>query len=295
MPLKVNGQVIPAEAISFELDRLVRFYSQHMPREQVEAQMDILRAKARDQASGTQLLIEEAKRLDIPVPADEVAKRIAKMTDQAGGRDALERMLRAKGQTIDALREAIETGRRADMLVETIAAGIQDPTDAEMRAHYESHAAEYTRPEKVEVQHILIRPRSASDADHREALAKAGGIRHGIMDGADFAAQAAAHSDCPSGKRTGGSLGWIERGMLVPAFDRAVFALDDDGVSDVFATPLGYHVARKTGHKPAAPAPYEEVCDKIRDLLRHARRGEAIAARVAELKAKAMIEDTPDR
>jgi parvulin-like peptidyl-prolyl isomerase len=295
MPLKVNGQVIPDQAIGYEMERLVRFYSQHMPREKVEAQRDILRAKAREQAIGTKLLIDEAKRLDIIVPAGEIDRRVEKMRDQAGGRDAMERMLRAKGQSMASLREAIETGRRADMLVETIAAGVQDPTDAEMRAHYEAHAAEYTGSEKVEVQHILVRPRSPSAEDHREAQGKAEKIRQGILDGADFAGQAAAHSDCPSGKRTGGSLGWIERGMLVPAFDRAVFALEEDAISDVFATPLGYHVARKTGHKPAAPVPYEEVVDKIRDLLRHARRGEAIAARVAELKAKATIEDTPDR
>lgn len=294
MPLKINGETLPPSAIKYELDRLVRFYSQHMPREQVESQMDILRSRAKEQAIGTKLLIEEAQRLDLPVPKQDVESRLAKMIEQAGGREKLGNVLRAQGQSIESLRSAIETGRRADMLVETIAAGIQDPTEAEMREHYEKHRSEYTRPEKVQIQHILVRPASASAEDHREARRKADGIRKGLLEGADFANLAASQSDCPSGKRTGGNLGWIERGMLVPAFDQAVFGLDTDTVSDVFSTSLGYHVARKTGHEPAGPAPYEEVHDRIRDLLRHVRRGEAIAARVAELKTKATIEETPE-
>lgn len=293
MPLIVNGQVIPEPAIAYELDRLVRFYSDHIAREQVEAQMDTLRAKARDQVIGTKLLLDEARRLDIRVPASEVEERLEKMAQKVGGRGKLEEMLRAQGQSLDSLRTNIETGRRADILVETIASGIADPTEDEMLAHYAAHRAEYARPEQVHVQHILIRPKSEREEDREEARDEAESLRQMILDGADFAELAAQHSDCPSGRRSGGSLGWIERGMLVPAFDQAVFSMEIDAVSDTIATPLGFHVVRKSGHEPARTAPYNEVRDRIRDFLRHARRGEAIAAHIAELKSKATIQDTP--
>jgi parvulin-like peptidyl-prolyl isomerase len=294
MPLKVNGQEIPTAAIAYELDRLVNFYSKHMAKEQLDAQIDVLRARAREQVIGTKLLLDEARRLDIQVPPDEVDKRLQKMIEAAGGREKLEQVLRSHAQTIESMRAGIENGRRADILVERITAGIADPSDSEMRAHYTAHQAEYAKPEQVQVQHILIRPESESEDARLDALEEAESIRQKILDGADFAALAADHSDCPSGRRSGGSLGWIERGMLVPAFDQAAFSMEVDSISEAIATPLGYHIVRKTGHEQAKPAPYEEVRDRIHDFLRHVRRGEAIAAHIAELKSNAVIEDTRD-
>ena len=46
MALRVNGEEIPEEAIRFELDRLVKFYSNHMSADQIRHQMDALREKA---------------------------------------------------------------------------------------------------------------------------------------------------------------------------------------------------------------------------------------------------------
>jgi peptidyl-prolyl cis-trans isomerase C len=115
-------------------------------------------------------------------------------------------------------------------------------------------------------------------------------MRRQIEDGADFAELAAAHSECPSGKRTGGSLGWIARGTMVPAFDSALFALRDGEMSEIVETALGYHLISRIAGEAAAPADYDEVKEKVRDFLRHVRRGEALAAFVAELRDKALIE-----
>jgi peptidyl-prolyl cis-trans isomerase C len=294
MPLTVNGQTIPEAAIVFELDRLIRFYSEHLPPEEVRAQVPALRAKARDQAIGAKLLLDEAARLDIQVPAPDVDARLRRMAEQAGGLARLEERLRKQGHTIEGVRAGIESGRRVDLLVERLTADLPDPTEAEMEAHFRDHAAEYRRPERAQAQHILIRPASNSESDRREARGKAESLRQKVLDGADFAELAAAHSQCPSGKRAGGSLGWISRGMLVPAFDDAVFSMEVGTISETIATPLGFHVIRKTGHEPAAPAEFADVRDQVRDFLRHARRGQLISACVNELKTKASIEDTPD-
>ncbi|NLC83160.1 MAG: hypothetical protein GX748_18455, partial [Lentisphaerae bacterium] len=71
--VKVNGQVIPQEAVQFELERLVRFYAEHgMPQDQIRAQLPELVKKATEQAVGAKLLIDEANRLDLQVGDDAV-------------------------------------------------------------------------------------------------------------------------------------------------------------------------------------------------------------------------------
>jgi len=291
MVIRVNGEEIPESAILFEFNRLVKFYSEHMSAEQIKQQMDVLKQKARDQAIGAKLLMNEANRLDIKVPTDEVEERVAKMVENAGSPEAFDKILASQNLTMDVVRDSIEKGRRVDQLVTKITADVPDPTEAEIRAHFEAHAKEYTKPARVQARHILIKPHAATTEDKQTAQARLLEIRRKIDEGTDFGEMAAAHSDCPSGSKAGGSLGWFSRGMMVPELDKAVFAMEVGELSDVIETSLGYHLVSKTAEQEGGTATLDEVRGKVRDFLRHARRGEAISAYVAELKEKAAIKE----
>ena len=294
MTLYVNGAPIPEEAIQYELDRLVRFYSEHMSASEIRSQMNALKRHAKEQAIGARLLVVEAARLDIQVPGDDVRERLDQMIENAGGRPAFDEILRQQGMTEEAVLQSIEQGRKVDLLVDRITEGTPDPTEDEIRAHFEEHGEEYSRPERVQAQHVLLRPMSDSEEDRNTAKARLLEIRRKVEEGADFAEQAAAHSDCPSGKTAGGALGWLAPGTTVPEFDKVLFSLGIGDLSDVVETELGFHLIRKIAKEDGGPAEYDEVHEKIRDFLRHARRGEAISAYVRELRDKAVIEETPD-
>lgn len=290
--IKVNGQQIPQEAIQFELERLVRFYAEHgMPQDQVRAQMPALVQKAIEQAIGAKLLIDEANKLDIPVSDAEVDEQVEKIVKQVGGREAFQNALKQQKISEADFREQMRRGRRVDKLVEKAVAEVSEPTEDDIRKHFEAHKEEYAKGERVLAQHILITPDGDTQASKDEARAKIVTIRERVVGGKDFADEAAAHSMCPSGKE-GGSLGWFSRGMMVPEFDQAVFSMSVGEVSDIIETQFGYHIIYKTDHEAAGEADFDQVREQVRDFLRHARRGEAMAAYVGELKAKAEIEVT---
>ena len=165
-----------------------------------------------------------------------------------------------------------------------------EPTEQDIQQHFEAHQDEYAKPERAEARHILVKPASESEADRETARSKLLELRQQIEEGADFADLAAVHSECPSGERSGGSLGWFGRGMMVKAFDDAVFSMEVGTLSGLVETEFGFHLIQKIGHEPAGPAELGEVSDKVRDFLRHAKRGEAISAYVNELAEKAEIE-----
>ena len=123
------------------------------------------------------------------------------------------------------------------------------------------------------------------------ARTKLEAVRQRIEEGANFAEEAAAHSDCPSGKKAGGSLGWFSRGMMVPEFDEAVFSMEVGQLSAVIETSLGCHLVCKTGQEDGRESSFEDVRDQVRDFLHHAHRGEILAAYVADLREKATIEE----
>jgi len=286
----INGQPLPPEAIEFELGRLVKFYSQHMPEEQVRAQLPALREHAVEQAIGARLLFDEAARLEIAVPDAEIDERLKQMKKQIGGTKKFDALLQQQGLTEEGLREQIRSGRRVDKLVERVVASVPDPTEDEMRAHFAGHQGEYVRPERAQAQHILVRPAGSDEAARTAAKAKIEEIRERVQAGGNFADEAAAHSECPSGREAGGSLGWFGRGMMVPAFDEAAFRMKVGELSGIIETQFGYHIIRKTGHEEETATSFEDARESIRDFLRHAARGSMLSAHVAELKAKVKIE-----
>ena len=289
--MKVNGKTIPREAVEHELNRLVRFYAQHgMTEAQVRAQLPILKKKAEEQAIGTALLFAEAEILDIPVSDDEVEASLRRMTEEAGGPAKLRSILEKQGQNVQQLRAEIRRGKRVDKLVEKVTADTPEPTDREAEAFFAAHRGEFGTAEQVRAQHILVTPKSASPEDDLAAIAKIREIRERILAGSDFSTEAAAHSDCPSGKSAGGSLGWFSRGMMVKEFDEAAFKMKVGELSDVVKTQFGYHVIYKNDAQPESVPDFNDVRERVKDILRHQRRGEALAAHVADLRAKAVIE-----
>ena len=281
----VNGQEISAEAVNFELDRLVRFYMGHgMTMAEIRQNLPKLEAKALDQAIGAKLLLDQAARLDIPVTEKDIDAEVARVVQQVGGEENYKKALAAQGISEADFRKELEKGARVNMLVNQACAHVADPTEDEVTAFYEAHKAEYVEPHQVLCQHILVK--GSNDA----ALDKIKEIRERIVnDKADFAEEAKKHSDCPSGAQ-GGSLGWFGRGMMVPEFDKAAFEMKKGEVSGVVTTEFGYHIIYKADERGGRQQTIVDVHDQIKDLLRHEARGKAMDAYVAELREKATIQ-----
>ncbi len=87
---------------------------------------------------------------------------------------------------------------------------------------------------KASARHLLV----DTEAQCLEIKAK-------IEGGADFAAMAKEHSNCPS-KRDGGDLGEFGRGMMVPEFDQVVFSAPLNAVQGPVKTQFGYHLLEVT-------------------------------------------------
>jgi len=280
----VNGVEIAGEAVQFELDRLVRFYMSHgMTMDEVKQNLPKLEEKALEQAIGARLLLDRSQQLDVSVTAADIDAEVQKVVMQVGGEENFKKALEAQGMNEIDFRKELEKGVRVNKLVEQACSGVPDPTDDEVAAFFAAHKDEYVEPEQVLCQHILVK------GTDDKALDKIKEIRERVVAGADFAKEAEAHSDCPSGKE-GGSLGWFGRGMMVPEFDKVAFEMKKGEVSGIVTTQFGYHIIYKADQKGGGALTLVDVHDQIKDLLRHESRGRAMDAFVAELREKANVE-----
>ncbi len=126
-------------------------------------------------------------------------------------------------------------------------------TDEELRRSYEEHRDDYRRPARARLTITAVSKLSAP-VDSALVLARARELRDSIVRGADFAAVARAASADSGSATQGGSLGMIGRGGTVPPFDRAVWSLPLNQVSEPVSTTFGAHLIKVERRTPDSAA-----------------------------------------
>lgn len=135
------------------------------------------------------------------------------------------------------------------------------PTDAELRRAYEARKDQFKRPASAHVLHILVKsePGAAPQAD-AAARAKAEGLVAQLRAGADFAALARANSEDPSSSGNGGDMGWVDMGQTVEPFERAIFSIPLNQISDpIRSQEYGYHIVKVVERRDQTVQPFEEA------------------------------------
>ena len=170
------------------------------------------------------------------------------------------------------------------------------PSDAEVQAYYDNNLDRYTEEVSLRVSHILLR---TQDRDAAEVRAQAESIAAEARGGADFAELARRHSEDDGTREAGGDLGTIARGQMVPEFEGAAFALEQDEISDPVTSMFGVHVIKATEKTGGTTRTLDEVRDEIVDLLQQesadARAGALAEAMAAEVTEAADLEGAAAR
>jgi len=134
------------------------------------------------------------------------------------------------------------------------------PDDASLRETYDQQKNRFVVGEQRLASHILVKVAPDADAAAQKvALEKATKLAADARGGKDFATLAKENSDDIGSKAGGGDLGWLEKGVTQPAFETALFALEQGKVSDAVRTDDGYHVILLREVKPEQAKPFEEV------------------------------------
>lgn len=170
------------------------------------------------------------------------------------------------------------------------------PTPEEVAAFYTTNLSMFERPESRTTSHILVCHTESQGCEgertKEEALAYANELRERALAGEEFAALAQEGSDGPSGP-TGGSLGENSRGVFVPTFEAAAWALELGGISEAVETQFGYHIITVTAISAGDHIPLEDVAPLVTEQVRRVRAEEAVRAYVQSLQTAGVIEGPP--
>ncbi len=135
----------------------------------------------------------------------------------------------------------------------------------ELQRFYRRNLDLYETKEQVKAAHILLSiPKDAKPETIKKRQEFAQQLLQQLRDGADFSQLAKTHSDDKGNANKGGSLGTFGRGIMVPEFEKAAFALQAGQLSDVVTTPFGLHIIKAEEHIESGVKPLVEVIGAVK-------------------------------
>ena len=195
------------------------------------------------------LLVNQAKLDSLVVSNDEVEdevnKRLSYFETQLGSVQKVEDYFgKSKVNIKLELGKVIKDQFMAQKMQTKLTSSLK-VTPAEVKESYAllSDAEIPTMPTQVEVAQIVIKP-EITDDQKDNIREKLNNFRDRVYNGEDFKMLATLYSDDPGSAIKGGELGFVNRGDLVPEFERAAFRLKEGEISKVVESQFGYHIVQ---------------------------------------------------
>ncbi|OPZ17258.1 MAG: Foldase protein PrsA 2 precursor [candidate division BRC1 bacterium ADurb.BinA364] len=196
----------------------------------------------------------------------------AKLLEQKAADLGLETDPEFHEQLASAIRGVYEQALLERLLADRIAVA-----ESEIEEYYRQNQDRYFQPAIMQVRNITT--------DTELAAQRA---RDRILAGSSFRDVAAEISTHPS-RAEGGALPPFSRGTYDPAFEAVAQQLRIGELSQVFKTPMGFHIIEKTGETPERLIPLDKVREDIRETLARQKAEEALKGLEAQLRSEASI------
>ncbi len=166
--------------------------------------------------------------------------------------------------------------------------------DKKLEDYYHKNIDAY-KDVQVKASHILLstvdaerKPLPADQVKKAEETAKE--VLKRVKAGEDFTKLAMEFSQEPGAAKSGGDLGYFEKGDMVPEFEETAFALQPGETSEIVKTSFGYHII-KVMDKKVEEKPFDTVKEEIKRKMIEDGINEKIEALKKEKKIEKNLEN----
>jgi parvulin-like peptidyl-prolyl isomerase len=286
----VNDDVITQYELESTVELTLNRYGQSIPPRERERIAGEARKVLLDRMIDDLLLRQEAKRLGITVRDEEITKTIQEnLQRRKMSLEDLQQLLFKDGSSYEKYREAT----RDDLIKMRIMQREIRPrisvTTEEIGLFYQEHRSEYEGKLMVRLQMIFLpAPDGGDPAVKEQQRVKAQDILKRIRAGEPF--EALANEFTPASARTGGDIGYVEKGSLNPALEEVAFGLKPGEMSDVIETPQGLYIIRAIDRRGGGSLSAKATREDVEERLYRDKMEKKYAEWQAERRQKAHVE-----
>lgn len=227
---KVNGEKIPFNLYMEDITTLRKFY-ENPPEGFPPATDEQIKEQVISRLIANSVLAGVAKDYGVTVTDEEVQELEDELLQQFASKEEAEKELQDKyGWDLEKYAEKILKPLKLEQNLYQAFVSSTDELPAEFM------------DEQIRARHILFQ--FSEDKDDETVIAEAQAVLDRIKAGEDFATLAGEFGSDGT-KASGGDLGWFGKGMMVPDFENAVFALEPGQLGEeLVKTQFGYHIIK---------------------------------------------------
>ena len=237
------------------------------------------------------LMEQEAKKTGILVREEEVIGAINNILAQRNS--SMEDLLKSiakEGMEIDVYKKGIRSQIMKMKLIRRDLKSKLMVGDEEIGDYYRRHRADYEGKEAVRIRQLLVlSPRNASGETMVRLRADTASLLKRLNDGEPFEKLAAMYSQGPAAS-SGGDMGFIEKGSMLPEVEQTAFKLGINDVSDVIESPVGFHIIKVVDKRGAGLKPLEAVRGEIQARIEDEKMEKKYDEWMDDLRKKSHIE-----
>lgn len=283
---KVNSEIITLSSVQ---ERVMFLHDRGANQ---DSSVEEMMQKALDSIIEEKLQLQEAKRLKLEVDEESILRAIDDIKQKNNITDEdMNNMLKHEKSTMEQYKIRIKDQIMMSKVVSFQMRNRINIGEKAIKLYYATHQKDFYVPDQVHPRHILfIYDDKISDPQKQHKMQLAIDVLKKILDGANFSEMAKKYSEDVSAS-SGGDLGFLERGKMIPAFEEAVFKLKPGEVSTVVTTSYGLHIIKLEEFKPGRTKLYREVKDGIDQILFAEKKENAFKSWMEELKKTAFIKN----
>jgi parvulin-like peptidyl-prolyl isomerase len=287
----VNDEAVTQSELDVYLRPLYEEMRKEVAGEELMGQLNQIRLKLLNQIIEDRLVFQQAKTLGINVDDAEIEGRLEELRSRFASETELEKKLQDQGLSLTEIRERYRREITIRKLhdVEIRSRVVVSPQEIE--TFYRDRKNELADEEKLRLRSITVRKneeaveKGTTDEDAKKKIEL---VRERLLKGESFEKLAQEFSEDGHGQ-TGGEIGWIKRGEMLQTIDEVIFDLKKNELSPVLETATGYHLFQIEEKSTSRIPPFEEVREKIQEILFREEAQQRFQEWMSELKARAYI------
>jgi peptidyl-prolyl cis-trans isomerase SurA len=199
-------------------------------------------------------------------------------------------LLTEEGSNLDSYKKIVRDQFLVSKVVSSQLGIVATPNEKAKRKFYKKNIKKFWIPAKVVLRHIFLVKDDVSTVKYLRSLRMdAEKILEEIKLGKSFSMLARKHSTDLTA-HSGGLLGVVNRGTMMPEFEKVAFNLKIGEVSKVVETANGFHIIKCDSITPGHPKKYSLVRSEIQKILSSVKREQHYNKWVRELKKKSFIQ-----
>ena len=291
---KVNADVITLMKLE---DRVAGYLEKMEAEGSVDNHLDekSLMNTVLDGMIAEKLQIQEAKKRGMEVTDEDLQQSLDQIYERNNiTEDQFKNMLINEGNNFDDYKKLIHGQILVSRITQMQLGSAGEPGEKALRKYYRKNKKNFWVPEKMALSHILFVEESDSSAKDKQLQKnKAEKVLRQIQAGENFSVLARKYSDDVSA-HSGGRLGVVERGTMLPEFEKAAFDLKVGEVSNIVKTANGFHIIKCESIVPGYVKNFKLVKPEIKKIVGFKNREKKYKEWMDELKKKSFIKVSLD-